>query len=269
MSPPKGAKKAKMKALTIEFSGISTLLWNQKAGTVRVQLVDLGSAGFQRHYAALSMPIREDSPLGVKGPNADIAVSVFGEDTDIGVWNLLGTTVEIIGATGKLTIDASKVDVTKKPSKKTESIRWLADIGLLCESHKVDPICPTAAVIDIPAGHITAAAQDVARKLSFTDNGTPVEPDRYCTPRFKTVIPFESELAIRLSRERVLRFTQSTKVIVSNTCVCGLGAGPVANHFYGHYDAVKAKRRPTVKRAGPQPLTPQFPEICYGGFVEL
>jgi hypothetical protein len=269
MSPAKNPKKPKAESLMIEFSGISTLVWNRKAGTAEVHLVDLGSAGFQRHHAALSLEVTESTPHGVKGPNADAAISVAAEDKDIGLWSLSGTTVDIVGATGKLTVDDSKVDVTKKPSKKAESIRWLADVGFLCDSRRLDPVCPTASIIRIPAGHISAAATAVARKLEFLDAGTPLGPERYCTPRFKIVIPFEQELALRLNRERVLRFTASMKIMVSNTCVCGLGVGPTANHFYGHYEVVQAKRRPTAKRAGPAPLTPSFPEICYGGFVEL
>jgi hypothetical protein len=82
-------------------------------------------------------------------------------------------------------------------------------------------------------------------------------------------VPFASELAIRLSRERVLRFADSMTIMISNTCVCGLGVGAPANHFYGHYEVVQARRRPTVRPAGPQPKTPMFPELCWGGFVEM
>lgn len=255
--------------LTIEFSGISTLVWNKKARTAEVHLVDLASAGFQRHFAALSLEVTEATPHGVRGPDADASVSVAGEDKDIGLWNLFGTTVEIVGASGKLTVEDKKVDTSKKPSKKADSIRWLANVGVLCDSDALDPVCPTAAVIRIPAGHISAAGAEAARKVAFSDAGTPVGPDRYCMPRFQVQIPFANELALRLSRERVLRFSDSMRIVISNTCVCGLGLGPTANHFYGHYDVVQARRRPTVRRAGPQPKTPSFPELCFGGFVEI
>ena len=115
MSP---VKTSKPRSLTIEFSGISTLVWNKKAGTAEVRLVDLTSAGFERHYAALGLMVQESSARGVRGPGADAAVSLPGEQTDIGLWNLDGTTIEIAGATGKLTVDDSKVDPTKKPSSK-------------------------------------------------------------------------------------------------------------------------------------------------------
>lgn len=269
MPRAKSPQTRKTKALTIDFSGICTFIWNKKEGTAEVRLVDLASAGFQRHYAGFALEVTEATPHAVKGPNADVAVSVSGEDKDVGVWDLFGTTVEIVGATGKLSVDDTKVDVTKKPGKKADSIRWLADIRFLCQSDKLDPVSPTAAAIQLPAGHVTAAAGYAARKLEFLDDGVPVGPERYCTPRFRAVVPFVDELAIRLSRERVLRFSDSMSVVVSNTCVCGLGVGPTANHFYGHYDVVKAKRRPVAKRAGPQPLTPSYPEICFGGFVEL
>ncbi len=269
MSPAKSAAKGKpAKTLTIEFSGISTLVWNRKSGTADVHLVDMASAGFQRHYAALGLAVTESTPHGIKGPNADAAVSVPGQEMDMGLWNLIGTNVEIVGASGKVTVDNKKVDVTKKPAADATSIQWLANIGFLCESAKMSPVCSTAAVVHLPAGHITATGAAVARKLEFAEDGTPVGPERYCMPRFKIEIPFASELAIRLSRERVLRFTDSMTVIISNTCVCGLGLAPTENHFYGHYDVVQAKRRPTVRQAGPQPMIPWWPDICYGGFVE-
>lgn len=268
MSKKKSVKKSQ-NALTIEFSGIATLVWNRKGGTAEVQLVDLASAGFERHYAALSIEITPSTPHAIKGPSADAAVSLAGRDTDVGVWNLAGTTVELIGASGKLTVDDSKAEVTKKPTKQAQSVRWLANVGALCESDALNPVCPIASVIKIPAGHITATGAAAARKVEFSDDGTPVGPDRFCLPRFQVVVPFETELAMRLSRERVLRFQDSLTVTISNTCVCGLGVGPVANHFFGHYDVVQAKRRPTVRRAGPQAMTPMFPELCWSGYVEI
>jgi len=267
MSPsPKNTKRSK--ALTVEFSGISTLIWNQKAGTADVYLADLASLGFPRHYAALSIAITETTPhQAIKGPDADAAISVAQANMDIGLWNLMGTDVEIVGATGKLSVDDTKPDVSKEPGKRAESIRWLADVGLLCESDNLDPLCPVAATIRIPAGHITAAATEAARKLEFVDNGTPVIPDRYCTPRFKAVIPFTDHLAIRINRNKVLRFNDSMRVVVSNTCVCDLGLGPTPNHFYGHYGVIDAKRRPTVRRAGRESKVPSYPEICFSAIV--
>jgi len=269
MSPAKSPNPSQENALTIEFSGISTLVWNKKAGTAEVYLVDLASAGFDKHFAGLGLEVSESTPRGIKGPNADAAISVSGENKDIGIWNLLGTTVEIIGATGKLAVDNSKVNPTEKPDKNAQSILWMANVSRLTESQKLDPVCPTAAVIKIPAGRITAAGAEGARKIEFLNNGAPVEPDRFCVPRFKVVIPFANELAVRLSRDRVLRFSESMQVMISNTCVCGLGVGPAANHFYGHYDVVQAKRRPTAKPAGRQRMMPWYPEICMPGFVEV
>jgi hypothetical protein len=182
---------------------------------------------------------------------------------------LLGTTVELVGASGKLTMDDGKVDVTKKPTNQARSVRWLANVGTLCDSEALNPVCPTAAIIQLPAGHITSTGAAVSRKVAFSDDGVPVGPDRYCLPRFRVDVPFASELAIRLSRERVLRFADSMTIMISNTCVCGLGVGVPANHFYGHYDVVQARRRPTVRLAGPQPKTPMFPELCWPGFVEM
>ncbi len=267
MSPATKTRKTS-KALTIEFSGISTLVWNPKKGTAEVRLVDLASAGFQQHYAALGLAVGEDTPDALKGPDAEAAVSLPSVNVDMGVWNLMGTEVDIIGASGKLMVDDAKVDVTKKPAKTAESVRWLADIGFLSESSSLDPLCPIAAIIRIPAGRITVTAIAGSRKVDFLEEGTPIGPTRFCSPRFKAVIPFDKVLAIRLDRRRVLRFADSMSVIVSNTCVCGLGVRGKPNHFYAHYDVTKAKRRPTVKRAGKQLKFPSWPEFCWPAMVE-
>jgi hypothetical protein len=263
MSPAKQAKRVTSRKLTIEFSGICTLVWNQKAGTASVKLVDLASAGFDRHYAALGLQVTENMTPSVRGPDADAAISLPGSNTDMGVWNLLGTDVEIVGATGNLTVDDSKVDVTKKPGKTAQSIQWLANVAFLTDSKQLDPVCPTAAVIQLPAGHLTASAAGNPRKVEFIDQGTAVGLERFCLSRFKATIPFDLELALRLDRRRVLRFTDTTSLIISNTCVCGLGVGIPPNHFYAHYDVVRARRRPTMKLAGPQPKIPSYPEFCW------
>jgi hypothetical protein len=272
MSPAKSTSKLnpEPKALTIEFSGICTLIWNRKAGNAEVKLVDLGSAGFQRHYAALGLTVaatETDTLQGVKGPDADAAVSLLGEDTDVGLWNLRGSDVEFVGATGTLTVDDSKVDVTKKPPKNGGSIQWLANVSVLCESQRLDPVCPTATIIRIPAGHISSIGGETARKVQFLADGTPVGPAQYVLPRFQAVIPFERELAMKLTRERVFRFSNSATIMISNTCVCGLGLGRPANHFYGHYEVVQPKRRPIVEPAGPKPMFPSFPELCFPAIV--
>lgn len=268
MSPSKTTKIQKSKTLTIEFSGISTLIWNPKAGTAEVRLVDLASAGFQQHYAALGLVVDEHTADAVKGPDADAAVSMPNANMDMGLWNLLGTEVEVFGAAGKLSVDHSKVDTAKKPSKTADSIRWLPDISFLTDSRSLDPICPIATVIRIPAGRVTASASAGSRRMEFLEHGTPVAPPRYYLGRFKVAIPFETELAIRLDRRRVLRFADSRSVMISNTCVCGLGMSVRPNHFFAHYDVTQAKRRPKVEPAGPQPKLPAWPEFCFAAFVE-
>ncbi len=269
MSPAKVTKSQKSKTLTIEFAGICTFLWDRKKGYADVRLVDLGSAGFQRHYAALGLAVNENTPRAVRGPDADAATSLPAANTDVGLWNLTGTDVTIVGATGSLSVDDSKVDVTKRPAKTAESIRWLADIGYLTESVTLDPICPISATIRIPAGRVTANARVGARKVEFTTNGNPVGPARFCVPRLKAVIPFAREIAIVLDRRRALRFTESMAVTVSNTCVCALGLDGLPDHFYAHYDLVEARRRPKVEPAGPQPMTASYPEFCYMGYLEI
>jgi hypothetical protein len=270
MSPAKNAKPTrKTNQLTIDFSGVCTLLLNQKTSAATVQMVDLASAGFQRHFAALGLVVSEDLGKGVKGPDADAAVSLPGvEDRDIGLWDLLGTEIEVLGGSGKLTVDDSKIDPTKKPGAKAESIQWLPNIGFLTESSKLDALCPIAASIEFTAGHITAASAGESRKVEFLDEGTPIGPARYYLSRFRVRVPFDEEVALRLDRQRVLRFTRSMAVMISNTCVCGLGVAPVANDFYAHYDVVRAKRRPKMQLAGPKPMIPSAPEWCWPGFVQ-
>jgi hypothetical protein len=267
MSPAKPARKSN--ALTIHFSGICTFVWDRKRGTAEVRMVDLASAGFQQHYAALGIAITENTPKAITGPDADAAISLASVNTDLGLWNLIGSDVKIVGATGKLSVDDGKVDVTKKPAKTAESIRWLANLQELTESDTANPICPVSATVQIPAGRITGNARVGARKVEFLADGTPIGPNRYCVPRLTATIPFDQEIALVLDRRRIIRFTASMEVVISNTCVCALGMTGQPNHFFAHYDVVKAKRRPTVQPAGPGVMMPSWPEFCYMAFVEL
>ena len=95
MSPAKAARKSN--ALTIHFSGICTFVWDRKQGTAEVRMVDLASAGFQQHYAALGIAVTEDTPRAITAPDADAAVSLASMNTDMGLWNLIGTDVKIVG----------------------------------------------------------------------------------------------------------------------------------------------------------------------------
>ena len=280
MSPTKSKKPQKtaktQKTLTIDFAGICTFVWNKKAGTAEMRLVDLASAGFQRHYAALGIAVNERTPKAMKGPEADAAMSLPDTNTDLGLWSLRGCDVTIVGGTGKLTVDDTDVDVTKKPGKTAESVRWLADIGYLTGSTDPNGLCPTAATVTIGAGHLTANATVGHRRVTFSEDGIPVGPTRYCVPRVRARIPFNDEAAIVLDRQRILRFRDSMSVVISNTCVCAVGLDGMPDHFYAHYDVVRAKRRPEVTpaQAGPgggavgTPSLAAWPEFCYMGFVE-
>jgi hypothetical protein len=277
MSPTKTPKKAQ-KTLTLDFAGICTFVWNKKAGTADVRLVDLASAGFQRHYAALGIAVNERTPKALKGPEADAAVSMPDSNTDLGLWNLSGCDVEIVGASGKMTVDDKKADVTKKPAKTEQSIRWLADIGYLTGSTDRNGLCPTAATVKLSAGRVTANATVGHRRVTFSEDSQPVGPTRYCVPRLRVTVPFEDELALVLDRRRILRFSDSMSAVISNTCVCAVGLPGMPDHFYAHYDVVAAKRRPVVQPAQAAPrggamavASPQlasWPEFCYMGFVE-
>jgi hypothetical protein len=267
MSPAKPAKKSN--TLTIHFSGICTFVWDRKRGTAEVRMVDLASAGFQQHYAALGIAVTEDMPRGILGPDADAAVSLPNVNIDMGLWNLIGSDVTIVGATGKLTVDDAKVDGSKKPAKTAESIRWLPNLRELTESDRTNALCPISATVQIPAGRITANARVGASKVEFLDGGTPIGPNRYYVPRLTATIPFDREIALVLDRRRIIRFIASMEVVISNTCVCAFGMPGMPNHFYAHYDVVDARRRPIVQRAGPQMRMPSWPEWCYMAFVEI
>jgi len=268
MSPAKPAKKSS-NTLTIHFSGICTFVWDRKRGSAEVRMVDLASAGFQQHYAALGIAVTENTPRAITAPDADAAVSLAAMNCDMGLWNLIATDVKIVGGTGKLTVDDSKVDPSKKPAKTVESIRWLPDLGELTESNKTNSLCPISATVEIPAGHVTGNARIGAQKVEFVNDGTPIQPNRYYVPRLTAAIPFDSEIALVLDRRRIIRFTASMEIVISNTCVCALGMPGMPNHFYAHYDVVNARRRPTVQPAGPGVKMPSWPEWCYMAFVEV
>jgi hypothetical protein len=271
-TPGKSAKTAKSgkKRLKIHFAGICTFVWDKKNGTAEMRLVDLASAGYQQHYAALSIAITEDTPrTAIIGPDAEVAVSLPGVNSDVGVWNLIGTDVRFVGATGKLTVDDSKIDGGKKPVKTATSVRWLPNVGELTESDAANATCPIAAVIHIPAGHITADARVASRKVEFSNDGTPIGPSRYYASRFAVEMPFDTSIAVVLDRRRIIKFTESMEIVISNTCVCALGQEHAPDHFYAHYDVVDAKRRPTVKPAGTMPQTVFWPEFCIPAYVQM
>lgn len=266
MSP--SPRKPASHALTIEFAGVCTLIWNKKTGTAEVHLVDLGTIGFARHTAAVSIAVEENQPPPLTGADAEVSLSLAGSMSDVGLWNLLDCTVDFVGGLGKLTVDAATVDVTKEPARDATSIRWLANVGALTESTTLNPAGSTAAVINVPAGHITAASVGTLRKVQFVDgDDKPIGPARYCLPRFRVTMPFADRLAMRLDRRRVLTFTRAATIVVSNTCVCGLNSAPAID-FYAHYDVVAAKRRPRIQLAGPLPRMPLWPEYCIDAFVE-
>ena len=267
MSPAKAARKTN--ALTIHFSGICTFVWDRKQGTAEIRMVDLASAGFQQHYAALGIAVTEDTPRAISAPDADAAVSLAAMNTDMGLWNLIGSDVKIVGGKGRLTVDDSKVDGARKPAKTVESIRWLPNLAELTESDTTNALCPISATVQIPAGHVTGNARIGAQKVEFLNNGTPIQPNRFYVPRLTATIPFDTEIALVLDRRRIIRFTASMEIVISNTCVCALGMPGMPNHFYAHYDVVNARRKPTVQPAGSGMRMPSWPEWCYMAFVEI
>lgn len=267
MSPAKPAKKSN--TLAIHFSGICTMVWDRKRGSAEVRMVDLASAGFQAHYAALGIAVSEDTPKAISAPDADAAISLPTMNTDMGLWNLIGTDVKIVGGKGKLTVDDSKVDPTKKPAKTAESINWLPNLGELTESDTTNSLCPISATVELTAGHITGNARIGAQKVEFANGGTPIQPNRFYVPRLTATIPFDQEIALVLDRRRIIRFTASMEIMISNTCVCALGQPGMPNHFYAHYDVVNARRRPTVQPASSGIKTPLWPEFCYMAFVKI
>lgn len=270
-------------SLTIEFAGVSTFLWqpanSQRKGAsgnghdeAAVVLVDLGAAGFHPHHATLAT----EGTSGVSCPDPDTSIAVPGSPLELGIWNLDGTEIELIADAGPLKVDDEEIDNTQPPPDTTGSIRWLPEIGALCQSRTLAPKVPTAARLRLTTGRVSStAAAHPPVKLAFDDNDQPIDGgERYVLPRFIVELDC-ARAALRLDGKREFRFSGDHHVIISNTCVCDASKVGAPGHFYAHYLLVEAKRKPRVRHTSgvfKRPKTfaiPDDPGQCYCAYAMI
>lgn len=260
-------------SLTIEFAGISTLVWNKQRNEAEVLLVDLAAAGYQRHHAMLAMA---DNPC-VVAPKPDASVAVPGQPLELGLWNLKGAEIEIDAKqAGPLEVVADEVNAAEPPAPGAESIRWLPNIGELTDSQTLNPRCPIAARIRITSGRITATAANFPQtRVQFFDGDRPLGAVRYTLSRFMLEVP-DADVRLRLDGKRTIDVHTDHTAMISNTCAYESAFEGMSGHFYAHYLTVAARRRPTLlstrsrQRAAFAAFSwPSDPEMCVPAFVEL
>jgi hypothetical protein len=257
-------------SLTIEFAGVTTLVWDKARNEATAFLLDLGAEGFHQHYATLAT----EGGSHVTCPDPDTAVTMPGAPIELGVWNLKGTDIEIDADATPLDIDDEKIDETQKPPERSGSIRWLPELGELCQSRILARHLRYAARVRLPVGRVstTAAGQPLLRVV-FEDNDQPICQERYLLPRFMVEIDC-AKATVRLGKDRELKFASDHHVIISNTCVCEqTTADPGSGHFYAHYLLVDTKRKPRIRRVnGPFRhvkgfSVPEDPEHCCPSYI--
>lgn len=261
-------------SLTIEFAGIATLVRQRARREASVVLVDLGAAGFHAHHAALGI----SGGPGLSCPDPDLSIAVPGQPMELGVWGLQGTDIEIVADSGPLHIVDDPVDSTEPPPPNAESVRWLPEIGELCQSRTLATRVPISSRLRLRTGRVTstAAAHPLVRVV-FEDDGEPIGPARYLLARFLVEIPC-AKAVLKLDAQRELTFDSDRHVLISNTCVCEPKSGGRGGHFYAHYLLLdQRKREPRIRRTegprGPASTAtfsfPEDPEHCFTGFVDI
>lgn len=266
-------------SLTIEFAGVSTLLWQKgdkpNGGEATVVLVDLGQAGFHTHHATLAM----EGNSSVSCPDPDTSIAVPGVPSELGIWDLRGTELEIIADGKPLEVDDSEIDEAKVPAVQAGSIRWLPEIGGLCQSRTLAPGVPIATRLRLSTGRVSAtAAQHPPIRVAFDEvvdeRDRVIGGERYILPRFMVEIE-SAKVTLRVDKKREFKFDTDHNVIISNTCVCEPPTRSGAGHFYGHYLLVEAKRKPRVRRtSGPfrrekMFSVPEAPEHCFCAYAMI
>lgn len=259
-------------SVTIEFAGISTLVWHREKQEAEVVLVDLEAHGFHRHHATLAMT----GGTGIVTPDPDISLAVPGRPIELAVWNLKGTEIEIGCDPEPLNVQDEPINATEPPPANAESIRWLPEIGELCGSRELARDVKVAARIRIKSGRITSTlARHELVRAQFSDEGRALAPVRYFLPRFLVELPGK-RVTLRLDRKRTLEFQTDHTLVISNTCVCEPTFKGGAGHFYGHYRVVQRKREPIIRSfrgAGPSGLKtfawPAAPEECFCAYLMI
>lgn len=260
-------------SLTIEFAGISTLVWNKATNEAEVLLVDLAAAGYQRHHAMLAMA----DNTAVVAPQPDASIAIPGQPLELGIWNLHGAEIEIDAKdAGPLEVVADPVNDAEPPAPGAESIRWLPDISDLCQSRSLNTKCPIAARVRIRSGRLTATAANFPQvRAQYFDGDRPLGPARYTLSRFMLEVP-STDVRLRLDERRVIDVHTDHHAMISNTCAYESAFTGMSGHFYAHYLTVAARRRPIVqtvrsaRRAAFAAFSwPADPEHCVPAFVEL
>lgn len=256
--------------LTIEFAGVSTFVWNKDRNSAEAVLVDLGASGFHKHHATLAT---EGAP-GLSCPDPDISVAVPGSPLELGIWTLNGE-LAVSADAAPLDVDDGAIEHGNPPSHQNGSIRWLPEIGAICQSRTLASKVPVAARLPLTIGRVSStAAAHPPMRVAFDVADEGLGEERYVLPRFMVEIDAPA-VTLRLDAKRELRFANDHHVIISNTCVCEPAGAAGAGHFYGHYLLVDAKRKPAVRRtSGPflRPKTfaiPSAPEHCFSAYLEI
>lgn len=269
-------------SLTIEFAGVSTFLWrkaNEKDKDAKDQgevvLVDLAAAGFHPHHATLAT----EGGSGISCPDPDTSLALPGWPSELGVWNLKGVEIELIADAAPLAVDDGEIKLQDAPPEGTGSIRWLPEIGGLCQSRTLAPRVPTAARMRLNTGRVSAtAARHPPLRVMFDEvvdgNDQPIDGERYVLPRFIVEIDC-AKAVLRLDAKREFRFEADHHVIISNTCVCEHARFGAANHFYGHYTLLEAKRKPRIRQTSGEFRRPKLfsvpedPPQCFCAYAMI
>jgi hypothetical protein len=269
-------------SLTIEFAGVTTFLWRKANAKDKdaqhqgeVVLVDLGNAGFHPHHATLAT----EGNRGITCPDPDTSVAVPGWPSELGIWNLKNAEIELIADAAPLTVEDGEINAQEPPPDTTGSIRWLPEIGSLCQSRTLAPRVPSAARMRLNMGRVSAtAAKHPPVRVVFDEvvdgEDRVIDAERYILPRF--MVEIECARAIlRLDGQREFRFDADHHVIISNTCVCDHAKFGAANHFYGHYALLEAKRKPRVRQTSGEFRRPKHfsvpsdPAQCYCAYAMI
>jgi hypothetical protein len=262
-------------SLTIEFAGITTLVWHTATNEAEVLLIDLEAAGFHRHQASLGVPAQSD----IEAPDPDTSIAVPGSPMELGVWNLKGCTdIQVDGAdVASLEVVADDINAAEPPAADEDSIKWLPEIGELCGSRTLSTRIPVAARMRIRSGRITAtAARHPQIRAEFSDENRSLGPARYYLPRFMLELP-GADISLRLDGKRTVTFRRDHEVMISNTCVCEPVFRVRGGHFYAHYLVTEPQRRPRMRSyvqgqgpMGPQAFAiPPSPDECFSAFFML
>lgn len=244
--------------LAIEYAGICTLVIDEKARSSEVWLVDVAATGRTKHYPSLMV----QTTRFVNGATPDVVVTNPGNDAELAVWDLSGTTVSFesdIENPWNLSRSPLGNDVFgKAPDSAAQSnVEWLSELGQLTGTRVLRKPLPLSARVTDMRGrigaHFTQASLDY--RYSFQDNPSDANPPtRVLAWRVRQAIQFKDSISIQISdpsrgmrRVTIARSgVQEPTAVIANLCRCP-DDGP-ADHFYAYYDLLESPpRRPLIK----------------------